>query len=388
MFEKNSALALILVVCLGLICGFGLGYALKPVPEPVIEVTVHGVFVNGKKIDLKSFFITPPALPKKKSGDIGEIAQPAAMLNCPCGDSCQCSVCNCPITIAQVDEKDSKQIAAYYFPIEQKHIIRNMASTVDGLGINVPCCLETVANCKGFSDLKGFAEFTKARAGGHWTEKIKRQFDEYAIGKQFVVSMVIHDFENSDKSTISTLLPALLKAHGPVVVAYNGSFDEHYNGHTVATAFVVNGHNPEKKTYSFVDPNYPQDRISMAAEKMNKGCNWIVCLMPAVLPKPRPVALPQVIEQRGGQPSKPVEAFGIEVLANVLKELKEAIFGDKQRGTPGLRDDIAHGLSDFYSTLRNGVLIAGVATAGWMFWVGWNLHRIANASEARVLQVK
>lgn len=96
------------------------------------------------------------------------------------------------------------------------------------------------------------------------------------------------------------------------------------------------------------------------------------------LGEPPPVAKPaaQVIEQRG-QPNKPVEAFGIETLVQVLKELKEAFFGNPKLGTPGLRDDIAKGLGDFYSTLRTGFIVFVGSTLGLFGWIALSLHRIA-----------
>lgn len=81
--------------------------------------------------------------------------------------------------------------------------------------------------------------------------------------------------------------------------------------------------------------------------------------------------------QRNNQPNKPVEAFGIETLVQVLKELKEAFFGNPKTGTPGLRDDIAKGLGDFYSTLRTGCIVAGGTLLALVGWIALSLHRIA-----------
>ena len=101
------------------------------------------------------------------------------------------------------------------------------------------------------------------------------------------------------------------------------------------------------------------------------------------------IALPisQVIEQRGGQPNKPVEAFGIETLVQVLKELKEAVFGNPKLGTPGLRDDIAKGLGDFYSTLRTGFVVFCGSVVALFGWIAISLHRIADNSATRVMQM-
>lgn len=102
-------------------------------------------------------------------------------------------------------------------------------------------------------------------------------------------------------------------------------------------------------------------------------------------PFPKPVAF-QVIEQRG-QPNKPVEAFGIETLVQVLKELKEAVFGNPKLGTPGLRDDIAKGLGDFYSTLRTGFVVFCGSVVALFGWIAVSLHRIADNSATRVMQM-
>lgn len=101
-------------------------------------------------------------------------------------------------------------------------------------------------------------------------------------------------------------------------------------------------------------------------------------------PFPKPVAF-QVIEQRGRD--KPVEAFGIETLVQVLKELKEAVFGDKKTGTPGLRDDIAKGLGDFYSTLRTGFVVFCGSVIALFGWIAISLHRLADNSSTRVMQM-
>jgi hypothetical protein len=92
---------------------------------------------------------------------------------------------------------------------------------------------------------------------------------------------------------------------------------------------------------------------------------------------PHMVNLISCVTQRD---NRSVEAFGIETLAKVLLELKEAIFGNRDKGTPGLRDDIAKGLGDFYGTLRTGVIVAGGTLVGFMAWVGINVQRIADHS--------
>lgn len=94
----------------------------------------------------------------------------------------------------------------------------------------------------------------------------------------------------------------------------------------------------------------------------------------------RPAAFEPPIEhaifvQRDG---RNIEAFGIETLTRVLLELKEAIFGNRDKGTPGLRDDIAKGLGDFYGTLRTGAIVAGSVTLALVGWIAVSLHRIAD----------
>ena len=51
MLEKNPGLKVILYGALVLF-GFGLCWLVKPAPEPDIEMTIHGLFVNGKHVDL------------------------------------------------------------------------------------------------------------------------------------------------------------------------------------------------------------------------------------------------------------------------------------------------------------------------------------------------
>lgn len=105
MNDKNPALLIVLCVSVGLILGFGVGYIAKPIPEPVIEVTVHGVYVNGKHVNLDAFKLPVPLAPDKgrrKPGDLpaGDLpgpvsSKPAAFLDCPCGLGCTCEPCHC-----------------------------------------------------------------------------------------------------------------------------------------------------------------------------------------------------------------------------------------------------------------------------------------------------
>lgn len=218
--SNNLGFVVLICVCVGLLIGFGVGYVAHTPPEPVIEMTVHGLFVNGKRVDLEKLKVKFPDIfapnkdkdkgkdgndkdkgkGKRRPGDIGDVkdiektaSPPAAILfkpgcgctcdKCPCGDSCACNPCHCA--------------------------------------------------------------------------------DDIATGTM----------------------------------------------------------------------------------------------------------------QRGGSPKSP-ELFGIESLVSILRDFKEAIFG--KNGQPGLRDDIANGLKDFYSTLRVGV-ISGVAVAVvWMMWIGINLQRLAD----------
>lgn len=192
MLEKNPFLALFLALSAGLCVGFGIGYASKPVPDPVIEWNGRNLTINGKRVDLDSFKFPIPLAPdkgKKKLGDLPGDLGPAAMISCPCVE-CSCPQCNC-CSVACIDE-----------------------SAVTG--------------------------------------------------------------------------------------------------------------------------------------------------------------------QRKGNSQPPVEAFGIETLTKVLMELKEAIFGSKDKGTPGLKDDIATGLKDFWSSIRTGFIVAVGTSVGLLAWIALSLQRIAD----------
>lgn len=119
-------------------------------------------------------------------------------------------------------------------------------------------------------------------------------------------------------------------------------------------------------------------------EKQKKSGDVGDVLQPAAWnPSFQPIAFQS--EQRGG---KSAEAFGIETLAIVLKEFKDALFGDKSKGTPGLRDDIAKGLGDFYGTLRTGVIVAGGTLICFMGWIGINVQRMADNSNPKILTTR
>lgn len=213
--EKNTGLMYTFAACLLLIAGFGVGYIAHTPPEPIIEMTVHGLFVNGKHVDLDSLKFKLPVVPdkgkegKRKPGDL-----PAGQLG--------------------------------------------PAAKMDGAGLTL-------------------------------TEDL------------FVMW-------------------------------------------------------------------YGDDAPKPAAKCPCSPCDCGSCACHLVKPAV------QMTEQRGS-PKSP-ELFGIESLVNILKDFKEAIFGSN--GKPGLRDDIAGGLRDFYGTLRTGVIVAGGCVAGWMLWVGASLHKIAN----------
>ena len=170
--------------------------------------------------------------------------------------------------------------AALYFDIDKKHIIRNMAGS-DGLGINVPVCLEIIGRHGGIKEMEGFAEWASKRPGGHYPKKTINQFDDFKIGKQFVVDLLI--VEPGVPFSTETLC-GCLETHGPYMIAYEGRFDDHYSGHLVNTAVIVNGFapSPGNDRFEIIDPNWPRDRIAVPAVKLSAACRWIACLVPVV----------------------------------------------------------------------------------------------------------
>lgn len=265
MFEKNPVLVLVLVVC-AFLAGGVLDHVVFASGEPEIEMTIHGLFVNGKRVDLDKLKAKMPNIfgpdrdgkdkgGKKKPGDLGagELG-PAAMLqpngslcHCPCGDSCTCNPCHCHAA--------KETTYAVYRP--------------------------------------DFAFLPVI--GSAWAATQPTWMSETEFRKQF------------SKGGRGWAIP-----------------------------------NPEDRcVFTSIGWGYDDDTST------------------------------PIVTQRGG-PKSP-ELFGIESLVSILKDFKEAIFGSN--GKPGLRDDIAGGLRDFYGTLRTGVIVAGGCIAGWMLWVGASQHR-------------
>lgn len=97
--EKNPMLVLALAVCAALCVGFGVGYASKPIPEPVISVKPLlkapwlEITVNGKPVDLTKVKFGP----EEKKRWWGDEAPAAFIRNCPCGEQCECASCNCNV---------------------------------------------------------------------------------------------------------------------------------------------------------------------------------------------------------------------------------------------------------------------------------------------------
>ena len=116
MFEKNSGLKAILYGALVLL-GFGLAWVTKPIPEAEVHMTVHGLFVNGKHVDLDQLKIKLPIQPdrKKKDGALpkGDLG-PVASVDCPCGESCNCNPCHCHAAkaISFIDGQDDTPVVS------------------------------------------------------------------------------------------------------------------------------------------------------------------------------------------------------------------------------------------------------------------------------------
>lgn len=338
---------------LGLLCiGFYLGALLnKPAPIP------DGIYLNGKALDLRNMTLDEirkalpnlrmPALPaqpdrKKKDGALGDVGEVAA--------------------------------------ISAELTVRNRGSKVDGAGVPIAASIETVALVQGQHDVAGFTNYSAERPGGQWFEKVDRQLCEYTK-ESFRLSAA-----ESKGGTWRGFIDGEIKAGQlPVLCVYAKL--EGYGGNKVAHAVIVTScrwiEPVGDHVLHYADTNYPGRDFIVWAKELPDDCD--VILLSSTKPKPRPIALPQVIEQRGRD--KPVEAFGIETLVQVLKELKEAVFGDKKTGTPGLRDDIAKGLGDFYSTLRTGFVVFCGSVIALFGWIAISLHRLADNSNTRVMQM-
>lgn len=398
METKKPGLMLLGVICLALAAGI-VGYNLPHTPpDPVIEWTLgKGLTVNGKHVDVDALrlkFEPPgPKKPdgKKKSGDVGDMG-PAANLQ---------------------------------RNIKRENIVRNCGSSIDGSGLCVPACLETMALSSGYSEMKGFVDHAKSLPGGHWPEKTRKQFDCFVAHKQgfggVSFQLVIKDAK--ERGFRLDDIDKAFENHGLVMIAYDGQIPGHYNNHRVCTALIINGYHRGTGLYSCMDTNYPEKTMSIDFDMVKAGTEWyayftslnppsaptaylIVDQDPLQLNGPhmvnviakldekqktcpcspscdcgscachlmKPAAF-QSVEQRGGGPKSP-ELFGIESLVSILKDFKEAIFGSN--GKPGLRDDIAGGLKDFNKSLETRLIVVGGVVGCWMLWVGVSLHKLAN----------
>lgn len=405
MFESKNRAALI-VAAIGLLSiGYGACWVTKPAPEPDIQWNFRdGLTVNGKRVDLDKLGVKLPlpVLPapekgKRKPGDL------------PSGDLPKAGP------------------AAFYFDIEQKNVLKNITGS-DGAGINIPVCLEAIARHQGYQELVGFSEWASKRPGGHWPAKTQRQFEEYKTGKTIPVDLVIVE---TDKMAPDTIL-SLLKAHGPIVAAYEGRFPDHFHGRRVSVGVVLNGYKPAEDgdKFSMIEPNYPLDRISLPTNTLALGCQWIAYFVQnkkteatpegfvlfdqdplspyphmqnvlAVVNKgdkldcpcgesckckpchchaAKPITFnseddqPMVVGQRGGNGG--AQILGIDTLVAVLQKFHDSFFGTGNR--PGVKDDISGGLKEFWGSVKVGFIAAGVTTLVMLGWIGLSLQRIAD----------
>lgn len=91
--------------------------------------------------------------------------------------------------------------------------------------------------------------------------------------------------------------------------------------------------------------------------------------------------LPVVYQEPVGQRSRPNEdLLNMSGLAKVLQDFSRQLFGGD--GKPGLKDDIAAGLKEWSNTFKMAAITAGLAHFGLLAWIGYSLHRLAEAKAA------
>lgn len=398
MSEKRTTLALI-VAAIGLLSiGYGACWVTKPAPEPVVEMTLRGLFVNGKHVDLDKFKIPLPITPDKSKRKPGDL---------PSGDL-----------------PKAGPAASADFPKDM--VVKNRGGS-DGAGIPVSACLETVARKLGIKELDGFTNFSAERPGGQWPEKVTGQIDAYTKGAIHVTwaeasggtwkPYVAAEVENGNLPVL--LLSAKLQGYGGNEVAHSiivincrlvppvGDYVLTYvdcnfpgkqfttwagelpNEMTVGTLPIPRKIEASPDGFVLFDQDplspYPHMQNALAvvnrSDKLDCPCGESCACKPCHCHAAKPITFdseddpPMVVGQRGG---KPVEAFGIEALAGILRELKEAVFGTN--GKPGLKDDISGGLKDFWGSVKVGFIVAGGVTLTALGWIGLSLQRIADSA--------
>lgn len=400
MFEsKNPTLLVIGAACL-LLLGYGACWVTKPAPEPDVQWNFRdGLTVNGKRIDLDKLGVKLPlpVLPapdksKRKPGDL------------PSGDLLKVG-----------------PAASVEFPKEL--VVKNRGGS-DGAGIPVSASLETAARKLGIKELDGFTNFSAKRPGGQWPEKVTGQIEAYTKGAIHVTwaeasggtwkPYVAAEVENGNLPVL--LLSAKLQGYGGNEVAHSiivincrlvppvGDYVLTYvdcnfpgkqfttwagelpNEMTVGTLPIPRKieASPEGFVLFDQDPLSPYPHMQNVLAVVSKGdkldCPCGCKCKPCHCHAAKPITFnseddpPMVVGQRGG---KPVEAFGIEALAGILRELKEAVFGTN--GKPGLKDDISGGLKEFWASIKTGCIVAGGVTLAALTWIGISLHRIAES---------
>lgn len=377
MFEQNKSLGWIVGLVAGLLIGSIATYLLKPAPDPDIQWTLgKGLTVNGKAVDLDKLKAKLPNIfgPDK---DKGGKKKPGEL---PAGDL-------------------GPAANNVYYNIDPKDVIKNKVG-IDGAGVNVPCCLETIAKYHGYKEVEGFADFTTKRTGGHYPKKTIEQFEDFKAGKTVMVDLVIVE---TDKVK-SEMLRSMLDDNGPMMVAYLGKVPYHFGTREVCVGVVLNGFRSSKDgdEFTMVEMNFPNELISMPSDQLAKGCMWVAYFVPtkkaetacpcgpsctcnpchchaaksiSFAPSEDDTVTP-VVGQRGGSPKSP-ELFGIESLVSILREFKEAIFGtDKQAG---LKKDIATGLAEWSGTFKSAAWWTAGIVGAWMAWMGLSSQRTADA---------
>jgi hypothetical protein len=137
-------------------------------------------------------------------------------------------------------------------------VVKNRSGT-DGSGLNVPACVETMANRQGLTSFHGLTEFAASEAGGYYPGKLDHLVKRFASPKRLYS-------QKMPRGDAVKVIEKRLAAGLPVAVSDHGGPHSRY-AVTVSTFVVVlqldpeqvNGNAANEPQACLWDPNWPNE---------------------------------------------------------------------------------------------------------------------------------
>lgn len=136
----------------------------------------------------------------------------------------------------------------------ESDIVKNRASKIDGAGLNVNACIETMARMQGIKQLEGFLDWSADFSGGSWPERLGEQLNQYRAKVAYVPSVPLYVHVEGRFSEALEFVQKCITS-GPVMISYSGGPKSRYKA-TVWTCVVVLDYSACGDQVCFFDPNF------------------------------------------------------------------------------------------------------------------------------------